>query len=236
MSKIFTYKYFISCLLHLCFITVAWSQNTAPIYPDVYGLRIGVDALSASRNIWDKDFKGLDIQADYRLNKKWYAVAEAGFVDKWKEEDRMTFSTKGSYLRIGADKNLYQNWLDMNNMIYVGGRYGFSLFEQQLHSYEILTQGDYINQVRVNPNETFTGLSAHWIELVTGLKAEVAKNVFIGMSFRLHALIYQKQPESFENLYIPGYGKKYSGNIGASFNYSISYLFPMKKKYEAPTF
>src|SRR5690606_32105900 len=136
--------------------------------------------LSASRNMGDIDFKGLHIQADHRSNNKWYAVAETGFVDKWKEEDQMTFSTKGRYLRISADKNLNQKWLDMNNMIYVGGRYGYSLFEQQLHSYEILTQGDYINQVRVNPNETFTRLSAHWIELVTGLKAEVAKNVFIG--------------------------------------------------------
>lgn len=201
-------------------------------YPDIYGLRIGIDALSASRNLWEKDFTGLDIQADYRLNKSWYAAVEAGFVNKYKDEDRLDFTTKGSYIRIGADKNVYKNWLDMNNMIYVGGRYGFSMFEQQLHSYEIVTQGDYLDNLTAYPNTTYSTLSAHWLELVGGMKAEISKNLFLGMSFRLHGLLYQKQPDQFENLYIPGFGKKYSGNIGASFNYSISYLFPLKKKYD----
>lgn len=201
-------------------------------YPDIYGLRIGIDALSASRNLWEKDFTGLDIQADYRLNKSWYAAVEAGFVNKYKDEDRLDFTTKGSYIRIGADKNVYKNWLDMNNMIYVGGRYGFSMFEQQLHSYEIITQGDYLDNLTAYPNTTYSTLSAHWLELVGGMKAEISKNLFLGMSFRLHGLLYQKQPDQFENLYIPGFGKKYSGNIGASFNYSISYLFPLKKKYD----
>lgn len=201
-------------------------------YPDIYGLRIGIDALSASRNLWEKDFTGLDIQADYRLNKSWYAAVEAGFVNKYKDEDRLDFTTKGFYIRIGADKNVYKNWLDMNNMIYVGGRYGFSMFEQQLHSYEIVTQGDYLDNLTAYPNTTYSTLSAHWLELVGGMKAEISKNLFLGMSFRLHGLLYQKQPDQFENLYIPGFGKKYSGNIGASFNYSISYLFPLKKKYD----
>jgi hypothetical protein len=46
---------------------------------------------------------------------------------------------------------------------------------------------------------------------------------------RLNGLITQKQPDDFENLFIPGFNKKHSGNIGVGFNYSVSYLIPLYK-------
>ena len=238
MKKTFTFKSFINAFVLLCISTVSYAQQQAndstlvKKYPDVYGFRIGIDALSATRNVWDKDFKGIDIITDFRINKDWYAAIEGGFVDKYKDEDRMDFSTKGAYVRVGVDRNLHKNWLDMNNMIYFGGRYGFSLFQQELHSYDIIIPGDYLEELNIKTNQTSTGLHAHWLELVAGMKAEISPNLFLGMAFRIHGLVYQKQPEAFENLYIPGFGKKYSGAIGASFNYSVSYLFPLKKKYE----
>jgi hypothetical protein len=32
----------------------------------------------------------------------------------------------GSYLKVGFDHNAYENWLDMENVISIGLRYGFS--------------------------------------------------------------------------------------------------------------
>lgn len=238
MKKMYTYKFIINFLLLVCISQQGLTQttDTLPKYPDIYGLRLGIDLLSASRNLWDNDFTGVDLMVDFRVDKQWYAAFEGGFVNKYKDEDRMNFTTKGSYIRIGADKNLHKNWLDMNNMIYFGGRYGFALFEQQLHNYHIIIPDDYIDELIIPSGTTYSSLHAHWIELVAGTKAEVAHNLFLGISFRLHGLLYQKQPEDFENLYIPGFGKKYSGNIGASFNYTISYLIPMKKKFNNKSF
>ena len=36
----------------------------------------------------------------------------------------MDITTSGSYLKAGIDYNMYDNWLDMDNMIYAGFRIG----------------------------------------------------------------------------------------------------------------
>jgi hypothetical protein len=36
----------------------------------------------------------------------------------------LNFTTKGSYLKVGFDYNAYENWLDMENVISIGMRYG----------------------------------------------------------------------------------------------------------------
>ena len=46
-----------------------------------------------------------------------------------------------------------------------------------------------------------------WIEVVSGLKAEVFNNVYIGFSVRLNYLLSNKEPEGFANLHIPGFNK-----------------------------
>lgn len=231
IPKMHTYKYIISLLFLVGTKLTAQTQQQKPIvYPDVYGLRIGTDLVKASRNIWDKNYKGFEIVADYRYNKNWYLAAEAGYEDRYKADNQLTYTTKGTFLKLGADKNFHHNWLDMNNLIIVGARYGLSIHNQTLHSYRINTGNAYFNEEMQYPNLKSTGLTAHWLELVVGIKTEVAKNTFIGMNVRLKSLLYQKQPNGFENLYYPGFEQKYSGNIGVGFGYSISYLFPITKK------
>src|SRR5690606_14114137 len=224
-----TFSFIISLILGC---TNVFAQDVPQkIYPDVYGLRIGTDLVKASRNFWDKNYTGFEINADYRYNKKCYIAAEAGFEDRFKEDDQLTYTTSGMFLKIGADKNFHQNWLDMDNLIYVGGRYGLSYHNQTLHSYRVNTGNAYFDEEMQYPNLKTTGLMAHWLELLVGIKAEVANNLHIGMNVRLKGLVYQTQPEGFENLYYPGFDQKYSGNIGVGFGYTVSYMIPFKKKF-----
>lgn len=208
----------------------AVGQKQPKVYPEIYGLRIGTDLIKASRNFWDKDYKGLEISADYRYNKQWYLAAEAGYENRFEQDDQLSYTTNGIFLKIGAEKNFHQNWLDMNNLIYVGGRYGISLHDQTLHSYRVNTGNAYFDEEMQYPELQSTGLTAHWLELLVGIKTEILHNVYLGMNVRVKGLIYQKQPDGFENLYYPGFERKYSGNIGVGFGYSISYLIPLKKK------
>lgn len=208
-----------------------FAQDTLSLkYPETYGLRIGVDLIKASRNVWDNNYKGFEFSADYRYNKDWYIAAEAGFEDRFKQNDQLSYTTSGMFLKIGAEKNFHQNWLDMNNLIYIGGRYGLSLHNQTLHSYRVNTGNAYFEEEMQYPELKSTGLMAHWLELVVGIKVEISRNLFLGSHVSMKGLFYQKQPEGFENLYYPGFGQKYSGNIGVGFGYSISYLIPFKKK------
>lgn len=224
-------KYIISSIFLLVGISIhAQDTITKPKYLDTYGLRIGTDLIKASRNLWDKNYTGFEVSADYRIDKRKYITFDFGIEDKFKEEDQLSFTTNGMFARVGLDYNVYDNWLNMNNMIFIGGRYGYANMSQTLNSFNVYETNSYFPNQTFYPNSKSSGLYAHWLEFVAGVKTEVAKNLFLGFTFRMKLLVAQKQPSDFENLYIPGYGKKFSGNIGAGFNYSIMYNIPLYKK------
>ena len=195
-----------------------------------YGLRVGVDLFKLTRSFYEKDYRGIELVGDYRLTRKHYLAVELGNENKTVDDDQVNFTTKGSYLKVGFDFNSYQNWLDMENIISVGLRYGVSSFSQRLNSYEIYNPNQYFGE---NPvviaGDEYSGLSAQWIEVVAGMKAEVFNNVFVGFSFRLNRLVNQKLPSNFDNLYIPGFNRTYNGDFGVGFNYTVSYFIPIYK-------
>jgi hypothetical protein len=195
-----------------------------------YGLRVGVDLFKLTRSFYEKDYRGLELVGDYRLTRKHYIAAEIGNEDKTVDDDRLNFTTKGTYLKAGFDYNAYQNWGNMENMIYVGMRYGVSSFTQTLNSYKLYNTNPYFGETTWVPSgKKFNGLSAQWIEVVAGMKAQVFNNFFVGFSFRLNRLISQKRPENFDNLYIPGFNRTYNGDFGVGFNYTVSYFIPLYK-------
>jgi hypothetical protein len=195
-----------------------------------YGLRIGVDLYKLTRALYDKNYKGIEFVGDYRLTKKYFLTAELGNENKTTDDSRLNFTTKGSYLKAGFDYNAYENWLDMENIISIGLRYGFSSFNQELNSYRIYNANPYFGEVpAIASGEKFNGLTASWIEVVAGIKAKVFDNVFVGFSLRLNRLVSNKKPGNFDNLYIPGFNT-YDGDFGVGFNYTVSYFIPLYKK------
>jgi hypothetical protein len=211
--------------------------DTINIVPKInrYGLRVGIDIYRLTRMLYDKDYKGIEFTGDYRLSKKYYAAAEIGNENKTTDDDRLNFTTKGSYVKVGFDYNAYENWLDMENIISVGLRYGFSSFSQQLNDYKIYNSTPYFGEVpEISSGQKYNGLSASWVEVVAGVKAKVFNNVFVGFSLRLNTLVSNKKPDNFDNLYIPGFNRTYDGSFGVGFNYTISYFIPIYKKKIVP--
>lgn len=210
-------------------------DTIVPVKTNRYGLRVGVDLYKLTRGLYDQDYKGIELVGDYRLTKKYYLAAELGNENKTTDDTRLNSTAKGSYLKAGFDYNAYENWLDMENIISIGMRYGFSTFSQQLNSYKIYNANPYFGEVpALTSGETYSGLTASWIEVVAGLKAKVFNNVFVGFSFQLKRIISNKQPDNFENLYIPGFNRTYNGDFGVGFNYSVSYFIPIYKKKVLP--
>jgi hypothetical protein len=194
-----------------------------------YGLRLGLDLFKLTRSFYDKNYKGLELVGDFKFTRKHYLAAEIGNENKTVADDQLDFNTKGTYLKVGFDYNSYENWLGMNNMIYVGMRYGVSSFSQTLNSYSIYYANNYFPKPTIEAGTKYDGLSAQWIEVVAGVKAEMFPNFYVGFSFRMHNLITNKVPDNFDNLYIPGFNRTYGGNFGAGFNYTISYFVPLYK-------
>jgi hypothetical protein len=250
-------KYIFSCLLALSFFCVQAQtlpdqakdsipanpnpvtsktiveQKTDSIPPKVnrYGLRVGVDLYKLTRSLYDKDYKGIEFVGDYRLTQKHYLAAEIGNENKTTDDARLNFTTQGTYLKAGFDYNGYKNWLNMENVISIGLRYGASSFSQQLNSYKIYNANPYFGEVpEISSGQKYNGLSASWLEVVAGLKAKVFNNVFLGFSLRFNMLITNNTPNGFDNLYIPGFHRTYDGSFGVGVNYTVSYFVPIYKK------
>ena len=207
------------------------TKDSIPPKTNRYGLRVGVDLYKLTRSLYDKEYKGIEFVGDYRLTKKYYLAAELGNENKTTDDDRLNFTTKGSYLKVGFDYNGYQNWLNMENIISIGLRYGASTFSQELNSYKIYNANPYFGEVPILPSgDKFNGLTASWIEVVAGVKAKVINNVYLGFSLRLNKLISNDKPTNFDNLYIPGFNRTYDGDFGVGVNYTITYFIPIYKK------
>ncbi|WP_088322742.1 DUF6048 family protein [Polaribacter tangerinus] len=237
------FKYFINIfLLFFSVFVVAQEQqkdslfvkqNDSLVYTTNYGLRLGVDISKPILASFNSRYKGLEIVGDYRIKPNLYIAAEVGFEEENSIEDYTNSTAKGNYIRLGFNYNTYKNWLDMNNEIFVGYRYGFSLFNQTLNSYtpnvSDINSGNYFPANSIISGEK-TSLNSHWSELMVGIKAEIIKNVFVGFSVSYKILMSIKEPENFKTLYSPGFNRIFESNTGFGFNYTISYLIPFSKK------
>jgi len=210
-------------------------KDSIPPKLERYGVRVGIDLSKIARSIYEEDYKGLEFVGDYRLTKNYYLAAELGNEHKTTDDDRLNFTTNGSYFKAGFDYNSYENWLDMENMIYIGLRYGVSTFSQTLNSYEVYnTDHSFGETSTIISGQKYDGLSAQWVEVVAGVKAEVFNNIYVGFSLRLNRLVSNKKPDNFDNLYIPGFNRTYNGDFGVGLNYTVSYFLPIYKKKIAP--
>lgn len=230
---------FISSLLLLCSLVAMAQQqpkDSVTIKTSRYGLRVGVDLFKLSRAFWEKDYKGLEIVGDYRFSKNYYLAGELGNENKTVDDPQLNFTTKGTYFKVGFNYNAYENWLDMENVIYIGLRYGVSTFSQTLNNYTVYNRDHYFGDEPVTVSaEKFSGLTAQWGEFVAGVNAKVFNNIYVGFNIQLKKMFSNKKPDNFDNLYIPGFHRTYDGDFGFGFNYTVSYFIPIyKTKKEIP--
>ncbi len=188
-------------------------------------IRLGVDI---GKYIWAKvhQSQSIDLVADAAIKKNYFVVLNLGQENRHSENSLLNFDTKGSYIRLGLDYNLYDNWLDMDNQICLGFRYGFSRFYNHLNSYTINQSDAAILPQTITVDKDFSPLSAHWLELTSTMQVETFKNLYLGVGLSLKYLLATGQNEGFEVAYIPGFYKKNTyTNLGFGVQYLISYRF-----------
>jgi len=197
-----------------------------------YGLRLGVDLQNIVTSLTNPRFRGIEFMADYRISHKFYLAGEIGNQEKTIAETSISTTASGSYIKAGLDYNAIENLPGMRNLVFVGFRYGYANFSQRLNNYSIATQDDFFERVTVTDNNlTSSGLSAHWLELIAGLKVELINNLFLGFSVSVQRNIYDQKPDGFDNHYIPGFGTTNDfGEVSAGYRYFIQYYLPLYKR------
>ncbi|MDP5101023.1 MAG: DUF6048 family protein [Nonlabens sp.] len=222
---------FLTTLIATAQEPAAIKVNDSLTLQKTYGLRIGLDAASLIRTAVDDNYTGFQAIADYRVNSRWYAAGEIGTENVDQFNERIDATASGSFLKLGADYNFYQNWLEMDNMIYAGMRVGYATYSQELTRYDYYQDNTYFPIPTNQVNEEFNGLNAVWLEFQLGIKVEVLTNLYLGLNVQVKRTVTQGQPERFTNLYIPGFGRTYdTSNIGVGYSYGISYRIPLYKK------
>lgn len=229
MRNLRTLKLLISGLIFLAVWHITAQNDSIPkdsiSRKKTYNIRIGVDVSKPIIQLIQKQSLSVECLVDVQLKKNWFAATEIGYATEPVNADYFTFYTKGTYVKIGFNYNTYENFIGMNNEVYVGLRYAFSTFEHQLQEYQIIDGSNYFDAYQNTSGQTFSGLQAHWAEAVIGLKVETFKNLFLSTGIQFKKIISSKKPDNFDNLYIPGFGTVYNQRNGVGFHYSISYQF-----------
>lgn len=215
--------------------TNLWAQqevitDTIPIKKP-YGLRVGTDISKLARTAISDDYSGFSVNGDIRISNKFYVAAAFGSEKKEWDKDFLRADIEGNYFKVGLDYNAYNNWLDMNNAIFVGFRYGYSGFKETLHSYRVYNSNSELPTEIREVNEVFDNLNLHWLEFQFGIKTELFKNIFLGLHIELKTSISETPPDNFGILYAPGFNRTYdTSSFGIGYGYTLTYLIPILKK------
>lgn len=213
---------------------------------ETYGLRLGLDLSRPLISAFREGYTGLELVGDLRISNRLYLATELGNESNNITESLENFedvnvipiydiTSKGSYIKVGVDLNTYENWYGMNNSILVGARYAFSTFQTDLNSYNYFNSNRYWNPEGFLPGpdapQQLEGLTASWLEVLLGVKAELFANIYMSASVRLGMLITRGESETMPHLWIPGFNRVTDGSrFGTSFNYTLSYLIPIYRK------
>lgn len=196
-------------------------------------LRLGADLFKPIKSSSEGDNLNYEIVGDLQVTENLYLAGEYGSIDRLIEDENINFNSSGNFLRIGFNYNMFNNWVGMDNSIYLGLRYATSNFSNTILDYTVRNQDSYFSNLVDSEYQTneYSNLSGNWIEIVAGLKVETFNNVYLGFSLRLNKLLSNSKPDNFDTLFIPGFNKVTDDNtFGSGFNYTLTYSIPLRKK------
>jgi len=198
-----------------------YSQNDT-IYPN--SVRFGVEVSYPVRSIFEPAIEQYEGSLDFEFHPNCYGVLEGGMLMVDIKREDFEYYTNGHFFRTGINFNVLGNEvLDDNDMVYVGLRYGYS---KQSHGADnIIVSDGYWDEEPFITSIEKVDFSAHWGELVGGVKTELFTNLFIGWSLRVRLRMSVTDETMIKPYRIGGFGRG-ANNTALGFNYSIFYRIP----------
>lgn len=212
----------------------AWAQETqnvpltkeewkaTPLYQGAY---VGVDAFGLGSKIFGADYSATELSAEVNLKNRYFPVIEIGYgsIETTHEETDIFYKTSAPYFRIGMNYNVFYKKPYLPGHFIVGFRYGFSSFSYDVEAPSMT------DPVWGKPTIPFkyegVKSNAGWLELVIGIRTNVYKNFYMGLSARYRSRMSVKKAENSEPYYIPGFGQNKGTNYGITYN--LIYKLPL---------
>lgn len=209
----------------------------------LHGFSVNLDLLHPLLHLFNEDRMGINADIQFDLWHKLYPTFVVGY-DWYDASDeyaypipanRNQYDVNGLYFKVGAMYNLWKKDVSktVNPMGYVGINYGCApRYKFNIENYPIANP--YWGYAENNFNATGR-TTAHWGEVLLGVKAPVAKNFCLGFEFMLKLFLNIKEQEigntDIRQSYAPGFGDKEIGRWG--FRYTVGYFFPTGKTNKA---
>ena len=202
------------------------SSSAAPVvaktsgnHPAVRQLTIGFDFGRILFNNLFPSRKGYEIQADYNWSDNLFFAAEAGWGRGKIDYSFLSYTTKGTFVRIGINKILLGRLgpNDFDNA-FIGVRYGMGFGNMSDAVFSISSPFGGISDGAAPGQSYFV----HWGELVGGLRVGLWGNFYAGWTVRGKFLFNSGTFNDLSPNYIPGFGKGDKTTI-FDFNFYLSY-------------
>jgi hypothetical protein len=191
------------------------------------GIMAGADLSRLVVPLIDTTRFGWEFSGDYEIDNDLFITAEIGSETTNFNDPLYHYKSAGGYTRLGVDYN-YMKHVDpeSTDKMLIGLRYGFSTFYQKADNIQIKDNlwGNYSGG-KIASN----WLTANWIEVVTGMRARLFNNFYLGWSVRMRIKLGVSNDPYLFPYSIPGYGKPWK-NTSMGFNYSLYYKIPVYKR------
>ena len=218
-----TFKLFIALVISVGSLS-AQTKAEAPQQEVFQGIYLSGDMFGYVYPIFVKDkFYSTEASLTANLKNRFFPVAEIGYgyTDMVSQLYEIGYRTHASYYRIGMDYNVqYKN--GKHNYIYLGGRIGYTTFNYDVDAPPLK---DPIWGGEAPVRFTDMPCRAIWAEAVGGVRAEIAKNLYLGWSLRYKIPIHTGPIANGGPWYIPGFGVGSKAVLGAT--YTVSYYFKL---------
>ena len=89
-------------------------------------LSIGIDLYNPIYSSINDDDLSYELITSLRILEDFSIASEIGSLDRYIEDENINFTSTGEYIKFGFDYNLFNNWVGMDNSIYLGMRFATS--------------------------------------------------------------------------------------------------------------
>jgi hypothetical protein len=214
-------KFFISGFLWVIVVSVS-AQDTLNI---PLNLRFGIDIANPVISMIKKDISGWEGFVSMDINEKIAGVIEAGNLDFKYSQYNYNYSSNGTFFRMGIDVNSMKPKTALGKYYAgIGLRYGISFFNQEVTG---LTHENYWGIATTDINSE--KYSAHFIEVLPGIRSEIIKNFSMGWSIKLRMMMYSSTGKDLRPAFLPGFGNG-GKTFSQGFNYYLIWQIHYKNK------
>lgn len=195
--------------------------------PVVSSITVSADLFGYMYSIFSNGISWSELTFDIGFKKQFYPTIEAGFAksdSESKSKNGITYYTKAPYFRIGMDYNM-QHHKHRDYFIVLGFRYGYSSFDYTVNGMHFSNP---YHGSDLDFNISNAHATAHWGELIFGLRSMFWKNIGMSWSLRYKFPFSITKNEYSKPWYVPGYGINRESAIMGT--YKIMFGVPFKKK------